>query len=166
MGQSDSQPGDRRLQLWFCLLPRALYAFVRSTQSLTSSSMPGWTAGRDWHVNKTMQMTWAASYCRCEGCDGFSEGNCTDCVISEKELLEAEAPNTADCDAYPPQYACWMDVRTRSSGWPIYDSGVSVEPLLMVSSFALRLFCIPRKHRLGPRRPAQPAPGSATVCLL
>ena len=28
MGQSDSQPGDRRLQLWFCLLPRALYAFV------------------------------------------------------------------------------------------------------------------------------------------
>jgi len=158
MGQDDSQPGDRRLQLRY--LPRRSF---RPTQSLTVSSMSGWAAGRDWHVNKTKQMSWAASYCRCEGCDGFNEGNCTDCVISQKELLEADATGTADCDAYPPQYACWMNVRTRSSGWPIYDSGVRVKPLFTAFFFAVRLRCMPRKNRFCQRRPALPLCGSVTL---
>ena len=81
-------------------------------------------AGKDWHVNKTEQMTWAASYCRCPGCNGTDEGTCDECLVSQKLLLETEGSRTGDCDRYPPQYDCWMDVRTRASGWPIYDAGV------------------------------------------
>ena len=35
-------------------------------------------------------MTWAASYCRCPGCNGTDEGTCDECLVSPKLLLETE----------------------------------------------------------------------------
>jgi hypothetical protein len=72
----------------------------------------------------TRQMQWASDHCRCKGCDGFTKGTCEECVISQKELLEAENQRAAGCDALPPEFDCWMDVRTRASGFPMFDAGV------------------------------------------
>ena len=73
-------------------------------------------AGDRWHLNMTEQVLWAGSYCLCPGCNGTSPGECEECV-----------PRTPGCDVLPPEYDCWMDVRTRESGWPIFDSGVSAQ---------------------------------------
>ena len=104
-------------------------------------------------------MTWAASYCQCPGCNGTDEGTCDECLVSQKVLLETEEARIGDCDRYPPQYACWMDVRTRASGWPIYDSGVTLrhpplcihtsshddqKPAYLCQVLARRCFCL--KH--------------------
>ena len=52
------------------------------------------------------------SYCLCPGCNGTHPGECEECV-----------PRTPGCDVLPPEYDCWMDVRTRASGFPLYDAG-------------------------------------------
>lgn len=71
------------------------------------------TAGDRWHFNETAQVLWAQSYCLCPGCNGTDPGVCEECV-----------PRSPGCDVLPPEYDCWMDVRTRSSGFPIFDTGV------------------------------------------
>ena len=60
----------------------------------------------------TQQKLWAMSYCLCPGCNGTHPGECEECV-----------PRTPGCDVLPPEYDCWMDVRTRASGFPLYDAG-------------------------------------------
>jgi len=70
------------------------------------------SAGDRWHFNETAQVLWAQSYCLCPGCNGTDPGVCEECV-----------PRSPGCDVLPPEYDCWMDVRTRSSGFPIFDTG-------------------------------------------
>jgi hypothetical protein len=71
------------------------------------------TAGDRWHINGSRQLEWAISHCLCPGCNGTHPGECEECV-----------PRSPGCDVLAPEYDCWMDVRTRSSGWPLYDTGV------------------------------------------
>ena len=73
-------------------------------------------AGDRWHINSTKQLVWAMSHCLCPNCNGTHPGECEECV-----------PRSPGCDVRPPEYDCWMDVRTRTSGWPLYDTGVGLE---------------------------------------
>jgi hypothetical protein len=71
------------------------------------------SAGDRWHKNDTLQMEWASAYCLCPGCNGTSPGVCEECV-----------PGAKGCDVLPPEYDCWVDVRTRGAGFPVFDTGV------------------------------------------
>ena len=118
------------------------------------------TAGDDWTVgNNESVMKWSANYCRCPGCTGFEKGECDECVTSHSELLRTENERVwkkkqewekvEGCDALPPEYDCWMDVRSRQSGFPLFDVGVRSLPpplppppsLFSVTSFSSRLSC-------------------------
>ena len=81
---------------------------ILSPESLVYDS-----SGDRWHINMSRQVDWASSYCLCAGCNGTEPGVCDECV-----------PGTRGCDLLPPEYDCWVDVRTRGSGWPIFDAGV------------------------------------------
>mmetsp|Transcript_20463 Transcript_20463/g.32000 ORF Transcript_20463/g.32000 Transcript_20463/m.32000 type:complete len:200 (-) Transcript_20463:1520-2119(-) len=60
------------------------------------------------------EISWAASHCLCPGCNGTEgSGQCDICL-----------PRTEGCDIDAPEYACYLDVRNREAGWPIYDAGI------------------------------------------
>ena len=85
-------------------------------------------AGDRWHINSTKQLLWAMSHCLCANCNGTHPGECEECV-----------PRSPGCDVRPPEFDCWMDVRTRTSGWPLFDSGVGLSLFLYLYYALLRL---------------------------
>ena len=137
------------VRLCLCILPLSRVCVwtsngrrgCRSWRALDASDTAV-TAGDRWHFNETAQVLWAKSYCLCPGCNGTDPGVCEECV-----------PRSPGCDVLPPEYDCWMDVRTRQSGFPIFDTGVGVPPSAVLPECLLTNpanLCLRVCPRLGP----------------